>query len=131
MQLDGAPACDPKFMRLDRSKSRFIMLGEPWALSPYDLSRAFPDLFRALYIHVDSDLRTIILRSSNNQPARQSLQKVRLGLTVDKVHFFFSIQLSVTPLVPTRFHYLKLQCEFGCIVEIRSNNFGNKTCKET
>lgn len=58
MQLDGAPACDPKFMRLDRSKSRFITLGEPWALSPYDLSRTFLDLFWALYTytHVDSDL---------------------------------------------------------------------------
>lgn len=72
MQLDGAPACDPKFMRLDRSKSRFITVGESWALSPYDLPRAFSDLFRALYIQVDFGPRTIILCSSNNQRARQS-----------------------------------------------------------
>lgn len=100
MQLDDAPACDPKFMRLDRSKSRFITLGEPWALSPYDLSRAFPDLFRALYIHADSIPRTIILRSSNNQRARQSLQKV-LPSTNSRQSILFSIRLSVC-----HFHFI-------------------------
>jgi len=85
MQLDSAPACDPKFMRLDRSKSRFITLGELWALSPYDLFRAFLDLFRALYIYIYMSILTrkrsfsvhqIILF---NQRVRQSpQQKVRL-----------------------------------------------------
>jgi len=64
----------------------------------------------------------IILCSSNNQLARQFLQKVRLQLTLDKVLFFFNSAVRL----PLLFHLDTIDLKLE-IVEIRSNNFGNKT----